>query len=395
MATETPDPRPDLADPLVKEQYFRREFNTFLNLALQVGQITHKTDIEYGSKKVEDILELAGPGYFKQILAHPKTDIKIMYSKLEAAFATRRKSIIKGLDDLSWTVMRGYTIHYGPANDPKFKMIQIPLDVIFANARENLSKLEERLAETEVKIEMVDENTKYELKHHILLLLHLLRMFFIVSIGNDRITLAVMVRNLENELNMVLGERCIPVNADLGDTAAEGGLAGGVGQAFGTITGLMKRIGINPPAGIRPPTESQLSTIITGVFNNPALQQTIQTSMAGLNNTSNSNEVVASIMGNIISGNAIQEIASATTATVDQALSQPANAEPTGNIEDTLKNFVTNISKTADASTAEGLPPLTMSSTAPVTAPTAAVAVAPAQITSTTPTPKITTLTPM
>lgn len=348
MSADIPDPRPDLNDAAHKEEYFRYEVNAFLDLAIKIGQIAHKTDLEYGTKKVEEILELAGPGYFKQILAHPKTDIKYLYSRFEIAFASRRKSIIKGLDDLSWTVHRGYTILYGAANDPKFKMIQIPIDVIFALAKENLSVLEDKLAETEIKPELYDDETKYELKHHILLLLHLLRLFFTVSIGADRITLAIMIKNLEDNLNMVIGERCIPVSANLG-TTSEGGLAGGVGQAFGTISNLMRSIGINPPEGVRPPTDAQLSTIISGVFNNPALQQTVQSSMAGLQNSSNTNDVVANIMGNIIKADVLQDITQATTSTVEQALNQSPTAAPPGNLEDTLKNFVSNVAQSAGA----------------------------------------------
>ena len=346
MAAEIPDPRPDLNDPIRKEQYFRSELNAFLDLALKVGQISHKTDIDYGVKKVEEILELAGPGYYKQILAHEKSNIKFMYVLLEKAFSSRRKSILKGLDDLSWTIQRGYSIQYGDVNDPKFKMIQIPIDTIFTLAKENLNSLEERVAG--IKPEALSEDVIYELKHHILLLLHLMRMFFITSIGGDRITLAIMIRTLEDELNMVIGERCIPVSADLGNSPVGTGLAGGIGQAFGTISGLMRSIGINPSEGIRPPSESQLSSIIQGVFNNPTLQATVTSSMAGLQGSNNTTDVVAGIMGNIINGNVLQDITQATTSTVEQALSQsPTAPNPDGNLENTLKNFVTNVARTA------------------------------------------------
>lgn len=401
MAAEPEDPRPDLIKD-AKEAYFRRELNAFIDLAVIVSHTAHKSELEYGFKKIEDIPEISGPGYYKQILDHPKLDISFIYSEFEIAFGKRRKAILAGLKDLSWTIQRGYNINYGKKEE--LKKVHIPIDTIFTLANENLVKLEERLANIEEKL--IDEGSKYELKHHILLLLHLLRLFFIVNIGKDRITLAIMVKSLEDELNVVIGERCIPVNANLGSSST--GLASGVGQAFGTISNLMRSIGINPPEGVRPPTDDQLSNIISGVFNNPTLQATVQSSMAGLNGSNNTTDVVASIMGNIIKGDVLQDITQATTSTVEQALYQPQSeqAQPPQNLETTLKNFVNSVSQSAGAASPADLINMPVhptpgigqqASSAPVmsSAPTVAPApLATPQLVSSVPQHKITTLQP-
>jgi hypothetical protein len=165
------DPRPDLQQPAEKEQFFRHELNAFLNLAITVGWTAHQSSIECGAKKVENILELAGPGTYKKILDHPSCQMNFIYIQFEAAFNRRKKDILSNTDNLSWTLRHDFTIGYGDGNHPSLKGVCIPLNIIFSLADENRQNLEMVLQGIDPAF--ITPEDRVRLRHREILVLHL------------------------------------------------------------------------------------------------------------------------------------------------------------------------------------------------------------------------------
>jgi hypothetical protein len=170
-----------------------------------------------------------------------------------------------------------------------------------------------------------------------ILLLHLMRIFYHLNDGADKESLGIIVTQLENELGVAkktVGSEpwvtTTPISTSGQQTAASGGLSG----LFTMATSMMEKMGYKPPPGMKPPSEGEISTVISTVFNNETTQNAIQGMFTSLQGCQDFGSAVQTVVKNVtdpatmeaIQGSVMQtaQMAALTNnTTVDNTVSSP------------------------------------------------------------------------
>jgi hypothetical protein len=116
-----------------------------------------------------------------------------------------------------------------------------------------------------------------------ILLLHIMRIFYLLVETNDKNELGRIVAFLEEFLGtptrLVNNSPAAPAGNPNGETLAEGSQFSGL---FTMATGIMERMGHKPPPDLKVPSDSDINRMVNGIFSSEAAQKTISSAIPTL-----------------------------------------------------------------------------------------------------------------
>lgn len=307
---------PVVDDKAVKLEYkkksFDREFRSLIKQAQETIQARYATSIELGDVRVELVCMNRYLGIYNNM------DPQEHYCYFENIYNRNRNAVLNSLKDDKWLRNGKITIQFGDGIkstkeiEEKRKQVRIMLSDIFNIACDLQTKAEKALDGIDEKFAQ-DAGGKDLIRPNILLL-HLLRIFYYLNDGSDKTLLGDLVTQLENDLGVtkktVGDEPTKPVEASSG--AAAGGLSG----LFTMATSMMQKMGYQPPPGMKPPTEGEITNVINTVFNNETTQNAIQGMFSSLQGCQDFGTAVQQVVKNVTDPktmSAIQESVAQTT----------------------------------------------------------------------------------
>lgn len=234
------------------------------------------------------------------------------YCYFEAFYVRYRKEILNVLNDDVWLRKGEKWIQFGeniPKMREKCKNIKIMLSNIFAMA----CKLQEL---SEKSLEGLDESLAKDLvtddiNRPTIILLHLMRIFYILNETSDKEKLGEIVTCLETDLGAVKtvgAEPWLAANKKA-QTPASQGLAGILSLA----TSMMEKFGINVPEGITPINENDISQAITNVFGHEKTQETIQNLFSSLQNCTDVSTAIKTVVDTVSDSTTLQALQESVT----------------------------------------------------------------------------------
>lgn len=307
-----------------KKKAFDREFRALIKQAQETIQARHGTTIELGEVRPELIC------LNRYLSIYNNMDPQEHYCYFENIFNRHRSLVLNCLKDDRWIRTGRLVIQFGEGIksskeiEEKRKQVRIMLSDIFliacelqSNAEKTLDGIDEKFAQDAGGKDLIRPNV---------LLLHLIRIFYHLTDGDDKTRLGEIVTQLENDLGVakktVGGEPWkapeLPANA----ATTTGGLSG----LFTMATSMMQRMGFQPPPGMKPPTEGEISNVINTVFNNETTQNAIQgmfTSLQGCNDFGTAVQQVVKNVTDPKTMGAIQESVMQTAQMTGVAMSLP------------------------------------------------------------------------
>lgn len=214
------------------------------------------------------------------------------YRYFESLYNSKRRDILRTLEDDKWIRNGNIRIQFGdgikatPEIEEKRKNIRIMLSSIFRIAcdikertTKSLDGVDESLAQGVGGKDLIRPN---------IILLHLMRIFYHINETEDKKIIGDVVTKLENELGVtkktVGAEPVGPISS------------AGLGGIFAAATSMMQKLGINPPAGAKMPTDSDLTEAVNSVFSNEDTQKTITQMISSLNGATDFNSIVQKMM---------------------------------------------------------------------------------------------------
>lgn len=267
-----------------KKKFFDKEFRALFKQSQETIFAKYGASMEYGNIRQESVC------LNKYLAVYNNMDPTEHYRYFETLFGQKRREILNTIQDNSWTKGSKIVIQFGQGSsvskelEQKRKQVRIMLSDIFTIAYELQSDAEQNIEE--LGKEFTDGSR--DLIRPNILILHLMRIFYHLNDGSDKEQLGKIVTHFENELGVSkksVGEdrKSLPIET--------GGLSG----LFSMATNVMKRMGFETPAGMEAPSESDISNVITSVFNHEGTQSVIQgmfSSLKGCNDIQGAIEAV-------------------------------------------------------------------------------------------------------
>lgn len=259
-----------------KKSSFDREFRSFVKQALETINARYGTSIEIGQIRSEQVCLNR---YFN-IYNAMKPEEHFEY--FETLYNQNRQAILNMRTDDRWIKKGKLVIQFGQGLKDlpeRCKQIRIMLSDIYLIACDLQTQSEKLLDGLDEKLAS-DVGGKNLIRPNILML-HLFRIFYILNDSLDKEILGKIVTEMENELGVqkkTVGQEpwTNPVNqlSTLGNGVP--GTNTGISSIFTMATNMMTKLGYTPPEGITPPSEAEISNVISNVFNNETTQNTIQ-----------------------------------------------------------------------------------------------------------------------
>lgn len=303
-----------------KEEFKRTNFDQNLRLLIKQSieciESRYKVSLELGEIRPELV------AIKKYLSIYGAMTPEEHYQYFETLYNRKRISILNTLNDDRWLRTGGVVIQFGDGIkgvSEKCKAIRIMLSEIYLIACE-LQQQAEKISEggDEQFAEMVGGK---DLIRRNILLLHLFRIFYYLNDGSDKEELGKIVTHLEDDLGIT--KKTVPSNkvavssSGLGIDA--GAANGGLSSLFTMATSMMEKMGYKPPEGMKPPTESEITNVISTVFNSDATQNTIQTMFASLQNCQDFSSAVQTVVKNVADPATMEAIQSSVTQTAQLA----------------------------------------------------------------------------
>lgn len=219
------------------------------------------------------------------------------YCYFETLYNRNRSAILNCLNDDRWIRTGRLVIQFGEgikAVEEQCKLMRIMLTDIFqmacdlqSTAQKSLDGLSEEMVESVGGKDLIRPN---------IILLHLMRIFYHLNDGDDKKLLGDIVTRLETDVGStaktVGSEPWITPPTTTNQQPITGGLSG----LFTMATNMMEKIGYKPPAGMKPPTETEISTVLNSVFNNDATQNAIQSMFSSLQGSTDFSSAVSTVV---------------------------------------------------------------------------------------------------
>ena len=263
------------------------------------------------------------------------------YKYFETIFNRKRMEIItclkgdasKGerhIDD-RWLRTGNIVVQFGEGTkapsreiEEKRKLVRIMLSDIYLIACDLQRQAEEVLSE--IGADTGDKDISRDLIRSSILMLHLMRIFYHLNEGNDKKQLGEIVTFLEIELGV--SKRTISMSSvDVATKAATAGAAtGGLSSLFHLATNMMKQFGVEPPKDMIPPSEEEITKVISNVFSNEATQGVLQSVITGLNGTQDFGTAIQKAVAGVTDPKTMEAIRSSVMSTAEQAANRPGQA---------------------------------------------------------------------
>lgn len=143
---------------------------------------------------------------------------------------------------------------------------------------------------------VVPESNTDELRPQIILL-HLFRIFYHIITTSDQTALGKIVTTLES--NLGVKTRTVVTPGISAASASDIATGGGLSSLFTMATSLMSKMGLNPPENIKPPSESEITNVISQVFNSQHTQNAIQGMMSSLQGCNDFESAVGTVIKSV------------------------------------------------------------------------------------------------
>ncbi|MEM2986606.1 MAG: hypothetical protein QXV60_00695 [Nitrososphaerota archaeon] len=275
-----------------KRSCFDKEFKALVKQAQEIITTRYQMSIELGEVKPE-LLCLN-----KYMSIYNNTKPEEHYCYFEDLYNSKRNEILNTLKDDSWIRYGKITIQFGKFGNKNFrekcKQVRIMLSEIFLIACELQKKAEKLLEGIDEKL--IEPTISKDLIRPNIILLHLMRIFYHLNNTEDKEKLGSIVTELENELGITkktVGSE--PWKSGDNQMLTNSGLS----SLFSMATAMMEKMGYKPPPGMKPPTESEISSVINSVFNNEATQQAIQSMFSSLQNCQDFTSAIKEVVKNV------------------------------------------------------------------------------------------------
>jgi len=281
-----------------KKIAFDREFRLLVKQSQEAIQARYGVSMELGETRSELVCLNRYLGIYNSMTPQEH------YSYFETLFNRNRTSVLNCLKDDRWIRTGRLVIQFGEGikgMPERCRQIRIMLSEIFLiacdlqqTAERALDGIDEQIAQSAGGKDLIRPN---------ILLLHLLRIFYHLTDSADKESLGIIVTQLENDLGVskkTVGSEpwitpATTAAASGTQTAASGGLSG----LFTMATSMMEKMGYKPPPGMKPPSEGEISTVISTVFNNETTQNAIQGMFTSLQGCQDFGSAVQTVVKNV------------------------------------------------------------------------------------------------
>ena len=276
-----------------KSESFKTEFLRLYKKCLRI------IELSYGNYtgQVESLTNLEL--YYKIFV---KCEPREHYKFFESVYNRHAPAIHKTLLSDSWLLTNKVTVQFGEdhKNAEIFRHYNIQLSEFYTLALQ-VQKTAEQKRELVVDI---PDDLKEELTMARGFLLHLMRIFYHLNDGDDK--MAVVVSTLETELNVAtrtvgsepwVAKKPITANGSL------------VNTFFGFATNLLQSAGFDTGQNTVPPNEEEVTKVVSGVLENPMTKNTITTIFEGLKGCDTIESAMQNVVKVMTNPNTMQDVA--------------------------------------------------------------------------------------
>jgi hypothetical protein len=300
-----------------KKKHFDEQFRAFVKQAQETINERYGKSLEFGSENMDLLCLNRYFQIYNQMNSPPEH-----YRYFETVFNKNRQEILKTLEQSldpnkegfevadNWIRNGKIVIQFGEGikvekeKEEKMRQLRINISNIYLVACDLQEKAEKNC--DGIDEQFVSDLGGKDLIRPNILLLHLIRIFYYLNEGSDKAPLLVIVNQLEDMLGVKTktGEPVITNNQSNTSTPVTGGLSG----LFNMATNVMDKMGYRPPAGLKPPTENEITQVINNVFNNPQTQNAIQGMISSLNGVQDFGTVINSVIKNVTAENTMDAL---------------------------------------------------------------------------------------
>jgi hypothetical protein len=331
---DSPDnlhPKKSLPGPDGKAELKKRAFDKELRALFAQSEET--IIARYGEMKTGDIRdELLCLRRYLEI--YEKTDPQNHYGYFETLYNRKRQYILNCLRDDRWIRTGNVTIQFGAGikvskeMEERRQFIKIMLSDIFLIACDVQERTQRSFDGVDEKF--IQEAGGKDLIRPNIILLHLMRIFYHLNDGDDKTQLGVIVTQLETDLgvkNKTVQQAQAPVADIASQVGASPAAAGGLSGLFTMATNMMQKMGYEPPPGMKPPSENEISSVISTVFNNETTQNAIQGMFSSLQGCQDFGSAVQTVVKNVTDPETMKAIQGSVRETAEMAALNPQEAQ--------------------------------------------------------------------
>lgn len=280
-----------------KKKAFDKELRSLIKQSQETINARYGTAIEFGDVRTELVC------LNRYLNIYNSTEPHEHFQYFETLYGRKRKDILNCLKDDRWIRTGNVVLQFGEGIrstreiEEKRKQVRIMLSDIFliacelqVQAEKALDGIDEKFAQAAGGKDLIRPN---------ILLLHLIRIFYYLNDGTDKVQLGEIVTQLENDLGIENKTAAESTTVDASKTASVGGGAGGLSGLFTMATSMMERMGYKPPAGMKAPSETEINTVINSVFNNETTQNAIQGMFSSLQGCTDFGSAIQTVVNNV------------------------------------------------------------------------------------------------
>lgn len=300
-----------------KKTAFDKEFRSLIGRSQETIQARYRVSMELGELRPELVC------LNRYLAIYNSMTPQEHFSYFETLYNRNRNAILNCLKDDRWIRTGRLVIQFGEGikgMSDRCKQIRIMLSDIFLiacdlqeAAERSLDGIDEKFTHSDDARDLIRPN---------ILLLHLLRIFYHLNDGSDKEPLGNIVTQMENELGVktkTVGNEPWSSPPPFQQQSTETSSGGGLTSLFNMATGLMEKMGFQTPAGIKPPSENEISTVINTVFNNETTQNAIQGMFNSLQGCQDFGSAVQTVVKNVTDPTTMEAIQSSVKQTAEIA----------------------------------------------------------------------------
>lgn len=306
-----------------KSKLFDDEVRKFIAQSIETIKTRYGAVMEFGEVRTELVC------INKYLSIYNSMKPEEHYQYFENLYNRNRQAVLNCRKDNLWIIKNKLTIQFGEGTKlaEKCKQIRIPITDIFTIAFDLQDKAEAMLDGFEDRTlggkDLIRPN---------ILLLHLIRIFYYLTDGSDREQLSKIISELEDELGVPNDKRVAPslntVTAPSSDVNPGSAVTGGLSGLFTMATSMMQKMGINPPEGLKTPSEDEITNVISSVFNSEVTQNAIQGVFSSLNGQQDLGSAIGQMMKGLADPNAMAAIQETVNNTAQAVVTTPQLSAP-------------------------------------------------------------------
>jgi hypothetical protein len=313
-----------------KKRAFDREFRAFVKQAQETINARYGMSIEFGDVRAELVC------LNRYLSIYNNMDPQEHYRYFETLYNRKRSEILNCLKDDRWIRTGNLVIQFGegirssPEIEEKRKQVRIMISDIFLIACDLQTQAERALDGIDEKFAQAAGGK--DLIRPSILLLHLIRIFYQLNDCADKAPLGEIVTHLETDLfvtKITVGEEHWNASVQTTATTESPSSTGGFSGLFTMATSMMEKMGYKPPPGMKPPSETEISTVISTVFNNETTQNAIQGMFSSLQGCTDFGSAVQEVVKNVTDPKTMEAIQGSVMQTAQLAAldnSQPSSS---------------------------------------------------------------------